>query len=180
MAKWTHIMGKGNLKHHVVPAHLAQEIAADLSARGMSFALMGNPSGFMLDGTRGMCYSGRPKLSLRVLGLSLTVVCENIANTLQALRSAPIRYTVNGREYIKLHDTFQCLVLTPAQRDTFVACLLQHVEAAEIASCEFYAHKKALNVVLAEAARKSTGAVLPPEAVGSDPHKRYRTPAGVN
>lgn len=180
MNKWTKLIGNGDLKTHVAPGHLAEEIAADLTERGLSCSDGGGADNFFFDGVSGMVFMDRPTISTDICGLKAVIVCENIQHTIARLKSAPIRTTASGNEYVKYHDLYWCLVLTPAQRDEFVTAMSQRVAEADVLSCEFYANKKPINEILAEANAAAIGKPVAAEEVGIDPHKRYRAPKGVN
>jgi len=161
------------VKNHVVPASLAKGIMQDLTERGTPLVIQGEAEGFYLD-TVGMCHVDRPVMGFAVRGLAVRAVAEVVSLAMSTIASLPVRYTPAGKPYVKHHEQYMCLVMTPAQRDALVAKLSAIVDDAEVAACVFYRNMLPINVVLAEANAKAIGRPVDPKLFGADPHARFR------
>lgn len=171
MAKWVRVEFEG-AKWHTVPATLAPRLISEMKERGAAWKSEAPTAKAFID-QPGMCYQDRPLVKVRVAGLTFTVVAEAVSNAIATLKALPVR-SFGSRGYYKLHQQYWCIVLTHGQREKLIAALEAVRFDAEAAAVEFYSTREPLNVVLAQAAYRSTGAKVKPEQVGVDIHKRFR------
>lgn len=136
-------------KLHVVPASLQRLLIADLTARGAK--LLAQPDAFggavkRADGYRfdfgGAFFADEPMVALKLPGLRLRVqigLHESVTGELKRLLP---RYFDRRVRYVKFHGRYNCLVLTPDQRDAVVADLERVRDDVKAASDAYWATKK--------------------------------------
>ena len=135
---WRFLEFDDNTKPHAVQASLAEQLAADLAARGGAVKAERAIARFGMD-RRGMAIMGRPGADFHFDGLEMGFAADCVGYFLALLREAPIRNFADGTTYVKLHSGWNCLVLAPAQRDQLVGLMEAALPFANEAARAFYA-----------------------------------------
>lgn len=134
---WRFMEFTDNTKPHAVPLALAAQLAADLAARGGAVESERSIERFGMD-RRGMAIQGRPGADFHLDGLEIGFAADCVGHFLARLREAPRRTFADGSAYVKLHSGWNCLVLTPAQRDQLVGLMEAALPGAIEAAAAFY------------------------------------------
>ena len=127
--KWLRISFESALTH-AVPAELAPQLIAEMSARGHAIknyekaygvenarSLGGNPkdiTSWSFD-MGGMMAVNRPYEHVDIDGLNVDVPCEHLSLVLSRLQRLDLRRFDDGARYYKLHHWNSATVMSPAQ-----------------------------------------------------------------
>lgn len=117
--RWHFLSYGDEAKAHVVPESRREAIVADLAARGCVVAAEKETAEAGID-HGGMAFAGRPWVDVDLDGLKFSVPCDCIRDFLvELLRLQP--RMASGLLYFKLHCRWNCIVLTPEQREQLLA-----------------------------------------------------------
>lgn len=108
----------------------------------------------------GLMYTNAPREIVDVQGLRLRIPSDNVASMISNLDALPERRFANGAAYYKLHGFMRAIVLTPTQRDLFLAELRKRLPDAEQRATAFYAERDVPSVMLRKANAKAHGKQL--------------------
>lgn len=108
----------------------------------------------------GLMYTNAPREIVDVQGLRLRIPSDNVASMITILTELPERRFANGASYFKLHGYARAIVLTPTQREVFLADLRKRLPDAEARATAFYAERDVPSVMLRKANAKAHGVPL--------------------
>lgn len=148
------------VRSHLVCTELEALLIADMAVRAPGVAVV-SVIDKADDGINmpGMIIVTRPNETFVLDGLELEIPCEDVRDILNRLERLPLRH-FGEVPYYKLHSFLRCTVLTPAQRDAFMAMLRERVFVAERKSEVFYEGRMLPSEALRVAAAKVTGVAV--------------------
>jgi hypothetical protein len=113
------VLCAGTFKAHYCPQSLVGGLVSDIESRGGSVSEVKeiNEGGMDLPG---MIMSDRPWEDLMIGDFKFSVPSQDFEYILDELQRVETRKFSDGQEYFKIHGSYQCLVLTPEQRDTLL------------------------------------------------------------
>lgn len=116
---WTGIL-MGGWKFHFVPDSLLGGIMQDANRRGHTDVHVQEARNQCELDLGGMLMLGRSVQKVHVDGFELRVPSQDFSVIHDELLHSPLRMTVDGLPYYKIHGAYCCVVLTPEQRQRVI------------------------------------------------------------
>lgn len=112
------------LKPHFVHKCLLPALVADLEGRSTELNTEHTRLAYIEFAMTSFIFYGTPREVLKLDSLNITILSRDVCLAIDKLASLQPRKFSDGTEYFKLKSSFNCMVLTLAQRDLLLSGIL--------------------------------------------------------